>query len=78
MSQIMSVLGINAACGWCQIHNGWGTYTCRIKDINGELCFIFKKVWYPVAKYISENADVLVQENGHTFSMPFKEWISGR
>lgn len=78
MEPIMSILGINAACGWCQISTGWGRYTCRIKEVNGELCFIFKKVWRPVAKYITENAEVLLQENGHTFSIPFKEWILRR
>lgn len=78
MEKIMTILGINAAGGWCQIHNGWARYTCRIKDIDGELCFIFKRVWYPVSKYVSENVDVLLQENGRTFSVPFKEWILRR
>lgn len=49
------------------------TYTCPTKEINGELCFVFKKAWHPVAKYISEHAEELVQESGKVFSRPFRK-----
>lgn len=48
-------------------------YTCPTKEINGELCFVFKKAWHPVAKYISEHAEELVQESGKVFSRPFRK-----
>lgn len=67
----MLVLGINKICNWCQITTITGTYTCPIKEINGELFFKFKRVWHPIAKYISEHAEELVHEGGKTFSRPF-------
>ena len=32
------------------------------KEIDGELFFLFKKVWHPVSKYISEHADELMSD----------------
>ena len=69
----MLVLGINKVLKWCQITTGGRRYTCPTKEINGELCFLFKKVWHPVAKYISEHTEELVQEGGKVFSRPFKK-----
>ena len=39
----MLVLGINKILNWCQITTGWGTYTCPIKEVNGEMFFKLKK-----------------------------------
>lgn len=69
----MIVLGVNDILKWCQVLSGGRRYTCQTKSINGELCFWFKKEWHSVAKHISEYAEVLVNENGRTFSRPFKE-----
>ena len=69
----MLVLGINKILKWCQITTGGRRYTCPTKEINGELCFLFKKVWHPVAKYISEQTEELVQEGGKVFSRLFKK-----
>ena len=49
----MLVLGINKILNWRQITTGWGTYTCPIKEVNGEMFFKFKKIWHPVAEYLS-------------------------
>ena len=69
----MLVLGINKILNWCQITTGWGTYTCPIEEVNGEMFFKFKKIWHPVAEYISDHAEELVQEGGKVFSRPFKK-----
>lgn len=67
----MLVLGVNKISNWCQITTGSGTYTCRTKEIDGVLCFIFKKTWHPVAKFISKNAEELVQVGDKIISQPF-------
>jgi hypothetical protein len=69
----MLVLGINKILKWCQITTGTGTYTCPTKEINGELFFRFKNAWHPVAEYVSEHAEELVQEGGKIFSRQFKK-----
>ena len=69
----MLVLGINKILKWCSITTGGRTYTCPIKEINGELFFHFKRAWHPVAEFISDHAEELVQEGGHVFSRPFKK-----
>lgn len=68
----MLVLGVNDILKWCQITTGGRHYTCRTKEINGQLCFLFKKVWHPVAQYVSDHAEVLVEAGGRVFSKPFK------
>ena len=40
----MLVLGINKILNWCQITTGWGTYTCPIKEVNGEMFFKLKNM----------------------------------
>ena len=45
----MLVLGINKILGWCQIVSGGRRYTCPTKEIDGDLCFAFKRSWHPVA-----------------------------
>lgn len=60
----MLVLGVNKILEWCQILTNGRHYTCRTKDINGELHFVFKRVWYPVAEYLADSAHELVEENG--------------
>ena len=71
----MLVLGVTDTLKmkWCQITTGGRRYTCPTKNINGELCFWFKKAWHPVAKFISNRAEVLVEEGGRVFSRPFKD-----
>ena len=69
----MLVLGINKILKWCQITTGGRRYTCPIKEINGTLCFIFKKTWYPVAAFVFEHCEELVQEGGKVFSRPFRK-----
>jgi len=43
----MLVLGVNDILKWCQITTGGRRYTCRTKEINGQLCFLFKKACIP-------------------------------
>ena len=67
----MLVLGVNKILKGCQIVSGGRRYTCPTKEINGQLCFVFKKAWHPVADFISNHAEELVQEGGRVFSRPF-------
>ena len=69
----MLVLGVNKILKWCQITTGGRRYTCPTKEINGELCFIFKKAWHPAAKYISEHTEELIEEGGKVLSRPIKK-----
>lgn len=48
----MLVLGVMKILGWCQITTGRGTYTCPIKEINGEDYFKFKGEWHKVIDYL--------------------------
>ena len=65
----MNVLGINRVCNWVQIYSdSFRHYTCPTKEIDGELFFIFKKKWHPVAKYLDDNARELVEEDGYLIS----------
>ena len=67
----MLVLGTNKILNWCQITSGGKQYTCPAKEINGTLCFIFKKAWHPVAEFVSEYCEELVQEGGKAIFRPF-------
>ena len=69
----MLVLGIcdTLKLKWCQITTGGRRYTCPTKIIDGELFFRFKKVWHPVTQFVSDNAEILVEEGGKVFSRPF-------
>ena len=69
----MLVLGINKILKWCQITSGGRTYRCLTKSINGELFFKFKNNWHKVAEFVSDNAEVLVEEGGKVFSRKFKK-----
>ena len=69
----MLVLGINKILKWCSITTGGRTYTCPTKEINGELFFHFKKAWHPVAQYVSEHAEELIEEGGKVFSRHIKK-----
>lgn len=51
----MEVWGINYACKWVQIYNEGRRYTCNMKEIDGELYFIFKKEWHSVKEYASDH-----------------------
>lgn len=68
----MLVLGVNRILNWCQIISGGRKYTCRTKEINGQLCFIFKKAWHPVVDFLSDHAEELVRKDGKVFSRPFR------
>lgn len=69
----MIVLGVNKILKWCKIVSGGRHYTCPTKEINGQLFFVFKKVWHPVAEFISDHAEELVQEGGKIFSRRFRK-----
>ena len=69
----MLVVGLNRILNWCHVSNGRAKYTCYTKEIDGELFFKFRKAWHPVAKYVADNAEELVQEGGRVFSRPFKK-----
>ena len=69
----MLVLGVNKIQKWCQITTGGRHYTCPTKEINGTLCFIFKKAWHPVAECVSEHCEEFVRENGKVLSRPFRK-----
>lgn len=73
----MLVLGIcdTLKMKWCQIATGGRRYTCPTKVINGELFFRFKNVWHPVAQFVSDNAEILVEEGGKVFSKQFSKKI---
>ena len=65
----MTIFGINRVYNWVQIFSdSCRTYTCPIKEINGEVFFFFKKEWHPVAKYINEYTTELVEEGGELIS----------
>ncbi len=69
----MLVLGINEILKWCQIASGGRTYNCPTKSINGELFFKFKNNWHKVAEFVSDNAEILIEEGGKVFSRKFKK-----
>lgn len=71
----MLVLGIvdTVNAKWCQVLVDGRKYTRTVKEIDGELFFKFKNAWHPVTQFISDRAEVLVQEGGKTFSKPFKQ-----
>ena len=69
----MLVLGINRILNWCQITTGWGTYTCPIKEIDGQLFFKFKGEWHKVIDYLAENAHEMVSINGKNILRLFKK-----
>ena len=67
----MRVIGLNKILKWCQISSSGRKYTCCTKEINGELCFFFKKEWHKVADYLSDYTEELIEEGGKIFSRPF-------
>lgn len=69
----MIVLSVNKILKWCQILNGGRAYTCPTKEINGQLCFYFKKVWHPVADFIHERAHEMVEEGGKTLIRSYRK-----
>ena len=71
----MLVLGVTdtLTAKWCQVLSGGRKYTCPTRVINGEMFFRFKKTWHPVAQFASEYAEVLIEEGGKLFSVPFKK-----
>ena len=69
----MRVLGVNRILKWCQIVSKGRRYTCPTKNIDGKLFFKFKNIWHPVAEFISDSVQELVQEGGKVFSKPFNE-----
>ena len=71
----MLVLGLTdtLTAKWCQILSVGRRYTCPTRVINGEMFFRFKRAWHPISQFVSDHAEVLVQEGGKTFSKPFKQ-----
>ena len=69
----MLVLGVNKILKWCQVTTGGRRYTCPTKLIDGKLFFHFKKAWHPVAEFISDHTQELVEEGGKVFSRPFRQ-----
>ena len=69
----MLVLGIHQILKHCQITSGGRTYTCPIKEVDGELVFLFKNCWHKVVEYASEHALECVEEGGKIISRPFKK-----
>lgn len=69
-ASIMLVLGVNKIQNICQVISGGIRHSCPMKEINGELCFIFKNAWHPVAKYLSEHTEEFVRESGKVISRP--------
>lgn len=69
----MLVLGIvdTINAKWCQVLVDGRKYTRTVKEIDGELFFKFKNAWHPVAQFVSEHADVLL-DGGH--SKPFRKY----
>lgn len=68
----MLVLGINRILKWVQITTGKGTYTCPLKEIDGELFFLFKKELHRVADFSSDLTTELFSEGGKVLSKTFK------
>lgn len=54
----MLILGINNVLNWVQITTGCGTYTCPMKEINGEKFFKFKGEWHRVSDYVTDHVNV--------------------
>ena len=50
----MMVLCINHIGEWVQIISNGRRYTCPMKEIDGELFFIFKNKWHKVIDFTSE------------------------
>lgn len=69
----MLVLGVNRILNWCQIISGGRKYTCPIKEVDGQLLFRFKKIWYPVGDYIFDQAEEVIEEGGKIISRPFQK-----
>ena len=70
----MTVLGVNRIMNLCRIRSDSGKmYICPTKYMKGELYFAFKKQWYPVAEYVSDDAEELVCEKGQMISRPYQK-----
>jgi len=69
----MRILGINSICKWVQIVTSGRRYTCPTKEINGVLCFLFKKNWHKVSDFTSDLTSELVSEGGKTISRMIKK-----
>ena len=68
----MLVLGINKVCNWARIVSDGRIYTCPTKEKDGELKFIFKKVWHSVTENLADGAEELVREGGKLISRKIK------
>jgi hypothetical protein len=67
------VLDVNKILKWCSITSGGKKYTRPIKEVNGELFFLFKKSWHRVNDFLSDHAEELVQEGAKIFSRAIKK-----
>ena len=69
----MTVLGVNRMMNLCRIRSDSGkVYICPTKHMKGEMFFLFKKQWYSVAEYASDDTDELVYEKGQIISRPYQ------
>ena len=69
----MLILGINKILNWLQVTSGGRSYTCPMKEINGNRFFRFKKSWHKVTDYLSDYTTELVSEGGKIFSRKIKK-----
>ncbi len=70
----MTVLGVNKILKWCQILSDSGRkYTCPTKEIDGVLCFLFKKQWHRVGDFLNDYTDELVDLGGKIISRKYRE-----
>lgn len=69
----MKILGINKILNWLQITSSGKRYTCPMKEIKGELFFLFKEKWHKVADYLTEHTSQLLSEAGKNISRTIKK-----
>lgn len=69
----MRILSVNKVMELCQITTGGRRYSCPTKEINGQLCFLFKKVWHPIMDFLGEGTEELVREGGKLISKAIKK-----
>lgn len=69
----MLVLSVNKIAKWCQLISNGRTYTRPTKEINGVLCFSFKKAWHPVSNFLCDNAHELVRIGEETILRKFSK-----
>ena len=69
----MFMLVVNRILKSCQVLSDGRRYTCPIKEINGQLCFAFKKSWHPVVVFASEHTKEFVKVGEKNIFRSFKK-----